>query len=40
MLFGRFTNDIFPGNIREIADNIHELYEVLKEIGDDKIVIS
>lgn len=40
MLFSRLTNDIFPPSVKEIADNILELFDVIKEIPDDKIVVS
>lgn len=40
MLFGRFTNDIFPDALREIADNIFELHEIIKETPDDKLQVT
>ena len=40
MLFSRITDDSFPEHLKDICDNVLELLDVIKELPDDKIVIS
>jgi hypothetical protein len=40
MLFNRITDYSFPLNLKDLSDNSLDLFEVIKDLADDKIVIT
>lgn len=40
MLFSRITDYSFPLHLKDLCDNTLELFEVIKDLADDKMMIS